>query len=130
MRIYLVPVTILSGASQPAAGVRTGDKRLLGLIAPAAWTAATISLQVALNKSTSTDNTDRTPVPDTYLEAFDSTGVAYALPCAAGNYYQYDPTKMPQLPWLKIRSGTSGAAVAQGADRVLTLVFADEPRFL
>lgn len=130
MRIYLVAVTILNGASQPAAGVRTGDKRLIGIIGPAAWTAATISLQVALDKATSIDNTDRTPVPNTYLEAFDSTGAAFALPMGANNYYQYDPTKMPSLPWIKIRSGTSGAPVAQGADRALTLVFADEPRFL
>jgi hypothetical protein len=49
-------------------------------------------------------------------------GTELAMVVAAGQYLAIDPAFWHGANSIKVRSGTSGSPVAQGADRTLTLV--------
>jgi len=102
--------TIANGASQSAAIDLTDRGRLLLCIQmPAAWTAANITFLA------SNDGVTYGPVYDQYLEltVYNVAALAYlAVP-----YW-----KFMGMRYLKIRSGTAGTPVNQGAGRTLTLV--------
>ncbi len=111
---YLPPTvtaqaTIASGASLSDA-VDLGQARLWAIQMPAAWTAAVLTFQASLDGVN-------------YFNLFDNTNVEVTWTVAASQFqYELFPAKWLAIRWLKIRSGTSGAAVNQGADRVLTVV--------
>lgn len=105
-------VTILNGQSL-SPEVLIGNATLVGIIMPAAWTAAGLSFQAA-EKPTADSGT--------YGNVFDSSGVELTIPASASQYLALDPAKMCGLRFMKIRSGTSGTPVAQGADRILILI--------
>ena len=104
--------TIANGASVSGT-IDLSMTVLLAFIAPAAWTTA------ALNFEVSADGV-------TWVTAgmYDSTGSAVGswASLTASASYNTDPAIM--LPWkyLRLRSGTAGTPVVQGADRVITLV--------
>lgn len=75
-----------------------------------AWTNAAITLQG------SQDETN-------YFNVYTSTGGEVSFTCTANRYLVItDPERFIGLKALKLRSGTSGAAVAQAAARTLKLV--------
>lgn len=103
-------VTILNGQSQPAAGYDLANRTLMGLELPAAWTAAGLSFQASRDNAT-------------WRDLFTING-EYAFPSSSGGQFlAVDPNYFLGVRYLKIRSGTTGAPVAQGADRVVNLVF-------
>ncbi|MDI9847367.1 hypothetical protein QM467_04740 [Rhodoblastus sp. 17X3] len=105
----LIPAPIASG--QALSGqIDLGDKTLVGIIMPAAWTAAGLTFQVS---------------PDggaTFIEHTNSAGAATNFTVAASQYIAVDPALWRGVNSLKLRSGTSGAPVNQGALAAIILV--------
>lgn len=106
-----ITVTIANGASlSGAAGLGRGVS-LVGIVMPAAWTAAALTFQG------SADSTN-------FFDLYDA-GTELNIGAGASRYIQVDPAKTDSLMALKVRSGTSGTPVNQGADRTITLVVRD-----
>jgi hypothetical protein len=101
-------VTIGNGTSLSPA-VPLGDWTLCGIAMPAGWDAASLTFQVSVDGGT------------TWLEMIDGAS-ALSLTAAAGQYLAFEPFKWLGANMLRVRSGTSGSAVNQTADRVLTLI--------
>lgn len=108
MAMSFVPVTIANGTALTPQ-VNIGPELLCGIVMPAAWTAAGLSLQASPDGGT------------TFYEVANAAGLL-ALTVAAGQWLVLDPTLYRGLFALKVRSGTAGSPVNQGADRILTLV--------
>lgn len=90
--------------------VAIGGSALVGLIMPAAWTAANITLQgshdgVTFNNVHTDDGTEKT------------------ITAAASRYIALNPADYIGMDEIKLRSGTNAAAVTQAAARTITLVF-------
>lgn len=99
--------TSLSGAVDLGAGAR-----LAGIQMPSAWTSASLTFQVSADGIT-------------YVNKFDNFGNEITVPsasAAAGNGFNLTPGDWDGIRYVKVRSGTSGSAVNQGADRALTLI--------
>jgi hypothetical protein len=105
-RAPILQVTIANGASL-SGGVELGAGALVAIILPT-FTSAGLSFQ------SSEDGTS-------WREAFDSANAAITVAVTTGGYISA-PAALRGAPWLKVRSGTSGAPVTQGADRVISLV--------
>jgi hypothetical protein len=105
------PANIANGGSL-SAPIDMGALRPSRLVMPAAWTAAAISFDV------SADGETYGPLYDQYgTEASIGAGVALA-----GREIVLDPALFLSVRWLKVRSGLSGAAVAQAALRAVKVV--------
>lgn len=108
--IGITPIlaTITSGTAL-SAGIPLGDGVLTGIAMPAGWDAAVMTFQVSADGGA------------TYVEMQGvSAVVSYTV--AASQYIAIDPALWRGINMIKARSGTSGSAVNQSADRVLTLV--------
>lgn len=101
--------TIANGASLSDA-VNMHSGRLFAIHMPAAWTTADLTFQGSYNDG------------ETYLDLYDETGAEVTVTAAAARYILIDPNKWFGLRNIKIRSGTSGSAVNQGAERVLNII--------
>jgi hypothetical protein len=99
---------IASGTSL-SAGIPLGAKVLHGIAMPAGWDAAALTFQVSADGGT------------TWLE-MQSTTAAISYTAAASQYIAIDTALWRGINMIKVRSGTSGAAVNQNADRTLGLV--------
>jgi len=106
---------IASGASL-SGEVDLRGKILVAIQAPAAWTAADLSFQAA-EKPTAEGGV--------YGEVFEGDavggGAALVVDAAASQYTLLNFEGKPQNCMLKVRSGTSGVPVLQGADRDIIL---------
>lgn len=105
-----VTATIANAASLSGA-VDLGAERLHRLTMPSGWTSAAISFE------TSYDGTNYAPLYNEYGEYSIASGVA-----GASRTIVVDPAIFSGVRWLKVRSGLSGAAVNQGAQRDIILV--------
>ncbi len=83
-----------------------------GIIMPAAWTAAALTFQAAAGSG------------GTYVDMYDG-GAEKSETVGASQYIVLDPTKFLGVPFLKVRSGTTGTPVNQGADRSLVLMVSE-----
>lgn len=104
--------TIASGASlSPAIDlsqyIDVGSYRMLGIQMPSAWTAADLTFLGSLDGVTYTN--------------ISVSGSELEVDAAANLYLPLDPSIFGFLQFLKIRSGTSGSPVVQGALRTLGL---------
>lgn len=116
----VVSVTIPNGTAL-SSEAQTGAMRLVGIIMPAAWTAAGLTFQAVVD-----ENTGEPKVP-VWGEVQDSAGgdVTVAAP-GAGEYMALaDTFPAIALGRIRVRSGTSGVPVNQAADRTLKLVLTD-----
>lgn len=106
-------VTILSGASLSGA-IDLQGARLFAILMPSGWTAAGLTFQAGVSLS------------GTFYNLFDSDGSEVAVASAAAVADQYiqltNPARWLGIRYLKVRSGTAGAAVNQGADRTISLI--------
>jgi hypothetical protein len=108
-----VTASIAKNSSLAAAGINIGVGKSVGIIMPAQWTAADLTIQVSDTQG------------GTYVELFDSTGTAVQIPVAAGNAYTLSNTASNLLaPWsyIKVRSGTALTPVTQTAARDILFV--------
>jgi hypothetical protein len=103
-----ISVTISSGTSLSAA-TPLGDSVLTGIAMSAGWDAAALTFQVSADGGT------------TWGE-MQSISAVISYTAAAGQYIAIDPALWRGINMIKVRSGTSGTAVPQTADRILTLV--------
>lgn len=111
-QLETIDVTIANGASLSGAATLDG-KAVVGLIAPAAWTAAAISFEA------SKEGTTFYPLYSAGGEvSIPSTHVAVA----EGWLFRLEPGDWIGFAAVKVRSGLNGAGVAQGAARTVTLV--------
>jgi len=106
--IDIQTATIANGAALSNA-TPLGEKTLVGIVMPAAWTAATITFQVSVDDTT-------------FNELQDGAGNAISYTVAAGQYIQIDPAKWRGVTNVKVRSGTLGTPVNQGQASPVQLV--------
>lgn len=100
-------VAIANGASLSSA-VDLGGRKLVAIIMPSTWTAASLTFQGSVDNSN-------------YFNVYDGA-TERALIVAASYYSAVNIGDWIGFRYLKVRSGTSGTPVNQAGDRVLTLV--------
>lgn len=103
-----VPVTIANGASV-SAFVDLEAQTLVGIHMPAAWTAAGLTFQVSEDGVT-------------YDDLYDAAGSEKTVSVAASRYIYTIPSDWVGIRFIKVRSGTAGTPVNQGAARTIQLV--------
>lgn len=106
-----IPLLIPNGTALSNAAL-VGDHNFVGLQMSAAWTAASLSFQISYDAGV------------TFHDLYDDSGTEVVLAPAApaGKYLQISPDPFGGIVLLKVRSGTTGTPVNQGADRALILV--------
>jgi hypothetical protein len=113
----VLTATIANGASLSDAQQVSG--RLVGIVIPAAWTAAAITFQGSQDGTNYFDIWDNATAT-----AAERTIASAGVPTAGGRLLSLDLTDWLGVNYLKVRSGVAGAAVNQGAARLLGLVLA------
>jgi hypothetical protein len=108
--LEIIPVTIASGtALSPSIGI--GIKTLVGISMPSGWTTAALTFQI------SPDGV----IFQEYVDATGAAAITVATP-AANTFIAISSGQFDGVNQLKVRSGTVGTPVNQGADRVIGLV--------
>jgi hypothetical protein len=105
----MIEATILNGQSL-SEWLDLGERRLAGLIMPAGWTAAAISFDISPDQGA------------TAFPLFDENNAEVALTVAAGRAHAFPIGRMIGWAYIRLRSGLSGAAVNQSADRLLRVM--------
>jgi hypothetical protein len=105
-----VDATIANGASLSAAVRLPPGCYPIAVAMPAAWTAASLTFQVSHDNGT------------TYNNLHNDSGAEVALTVDASRFVRLAPTEWAAVNLLKVRSGTAGTPVNQGAERTVTLV--------
>lgn len=108
MAVLKKDVVIAGGASLSAA-VDIDGSSLVGIVMPAAWTAANLTFQGSSDDSV-------------FNNLYDDAGTEVTVTAAAARYIAVQPSEFVGFDTLKIRSGTSGTAVTQAAARTITLI--------
>ncbi len=102
---------VIEASASLSGAIATGGLRLFSLLIPSAWTAANITFQVSA-----------TGAADDYHNLRDASGnEVTATVAAAGDAVNVDYDQFAAWPYIKIRSGTSAAPVAQAAARAVGL---------
>lgn len=93
------------------------DEALLaGLLLPAAWTTADLTLQASTRAA-----------PSTYANVYDVDGTEVTIKAAASRYVALNPADFAGMYAIKLRSGTSGSPVTQAAARsIVATVLSDD----
>lgn len=102
------PATIANGQSLSDA-IDLGERRAVRIVMPAGWTAAALTFQ------SSYDGT-------TFNDLYDESGNEVSYTVAAGRSVRLPVGDWLGVRYLKIRSGSSGTPVNQGAARSLVVV--------
>ncbi len=109
-----VITTAIAAGQSLSAEVDIGAKSLVGLLIPANWTTAGLSLQVSVDGGT------------TWGELTTVAGTPYAIGSLTGGtlayYVAIDPTTLVGAQALKIRSGTQASPVNQANLVTLQLI--------
>jgi hypothetical protein len=106
-----ITVSIASGAALTAS-IKLANRIPVGIIIPAAWTAADLTLQ------TSWDDT-------TFYDVYGISGSEIVIDTVVGGLCGIDyPNLFAIGPYIKIRSGPTASAVNQADDRSLILIAA------
>ena len=108
-KISSVSVTIGNGTSLSPA-IDLDRCSLVGLQLPSGWTAAAITFQASGDDGA------------TYADLYDESAEVNLSSPAASRYLILSPAKFAGIRFLKIRSGTSGSPVNQGADRSILVM--------
>ena len=109
-----VTVTITSGQSL-SAEAQIGNSMIVGVLMPSTWTAANLTFQFATGSG------------GTFFNVYDEYGFERTVSVAVttGQYTQIEPNRLPCFNYVKVRSGTAGVPVNQGADRSIVLYVRD-----
>ena len=100
--------TIANGASLSDV-VHLAGHRLFAIQMPATWTAADLTLQGSA-------------AGVTYADVYDELDAEVVIQAGASRFIILDPAKFVGLQRIKLRSGTTGSAVNQGGERLITVV--------
>lgn len=101
-------VTIASGQSLSDA-IDLSDYSVVGVLMPTAWTAANLTFQGSVDGSTFGNLIEKAGIELEVVAA-----ISYLIPLSSS---AFEPCR-----YLKIRSGTSSAAVNQAASRTIQLI--------
>lgn len=101
-------VTIANGTSLSPAEDLAGHL-LVGFALPAAWTTADLTFLVS-------------PDGVNYFNLVDGAGTEVKVVGVPSSYAVVDPRTFSGIRFIKVRSGTSGTPVNQGADRIVTII--------
>ena len=119
--LSVIPIKILSGTSLSSTAAYIGDGILAGIIMPATWTTANLTFQ---GGAILDETVFPAPAP-AFNNLFDAAGNEVTVDAAASIQITLpDCTdgSMYGCQFIKVRSGTSGSAVNQSADRQLYLI--------
>lgn len=105
-----VAATVIGNGQSLSDTVNVGGLRLCGIAMPAVWTGSALTFQMSPDGGTS------------WVDMYDDAGAEFMIIAGASRYLMLDPAAFAAVQWLKIRSGTAGAPVAQGADSTLNLI--------
>jgi hypothetical protein len=108
MNLPSITVSIAASASKSGAAY-LGGSDLVGIITPAAWTAAVMTFEASI------DGVDYFPLVDRY-----GTEITFAI--TAGRHSDIEGGAFLSTPYLKVVSGTAASAVNQEAARPIKLV--------
>lgn len=103
-----ITTTIPNGEAVSGAVDLGLDSYPAGVIMPAAWTAAGLTFQISMNGTT-------------WVDVYNGA-TEYTFAGTAGAYHTLDPNIFRGVRYLKVRSGTAGTPVNQGALRTLSVV--------
>lgn len=106
---YYVTELVIANGTAVSAALPMGATRICAIIVPATWTTANLTFQA------SDDGV-------TYYNVYDIFGSELTATAAASYYILLDPKLFACTRFLKIRSGTNGTPVNQGADRTLKVL--------
>lgn len=106
--IQSTTVSIASGAALSSAVDLSGTS-LVAIQMPSAWTTANLTFQAS-------------DAGTTYNNVYNDAGTEYSVTAGGARYIITDPTEFIGIRYLKLRSGTAGTTVAQGAARTVTFV--------
>lgn len=104
-------VKIASGASESGV-LDLHDQVIVAIVVPDEWTAANITF-LASNR-----------VDGTFDPVYDAAGTELEVTAAASRHIVLAPDSTRSFRFLKLRSGTAGTPVNQGADRTLRVALA------
>lgn len=110
----LVPATIANGAALSATVELADNEQVAAVIVPSSWTAANLTFQVSVDGGT------------TWSELHNASG-AVQVTGTAGAQLAVAENDFRGARVLRVRSGTSGSPVNQGAARTLYLVTVSRP---
>ena len=111
-KLVIQSVTIGSGVALTGE-INLGKSGVLqGIIIPSAWTAANLTLQIS--------DSDKTG--GTFVDVYDDAGVEGVIIAAASRCLALYPDQFVGARFIKLRSGTTGTPVNQGAERTLILL--------
>lgn len=111
MHSRTLPCKILSGQSLTDA-VSLGGGRLSAIYMPSGWDAASITFQASYDGAN-------------WQNLYDDTGTELSVTAAASHVLSLDPSRWIGIQYVKLRSGTSGLAVNQTADRTIQLILVE-----
>lgn len=109
--VNVIPVSIANGQSL-SGEVDLGGYPIVAIEMPAAWTVANLTFQGSSASG------------GTFKDVYDDGGVEALVVAAAGRIIGVDAIAgvLAALRYIKVRSGTSGTPVNQGAARTLNLI--------
>jgi hypothetical protein len=106
-----IPATIAASGSV-SDDVNLGGRVLVGIEMPTAWTAASITFQASF------DGTN-------FFDVYDGAGSEVSGTAGASQFITMNPATLYGIKVIRVRSGTSAAAVNQAAERVINLIAGD-----
>lgn len=108
---YHYPVTFTIPASDAVSDSQSvGSVLPVGVYMPAAWDAAVLCFDVSLDG-------------ENWLPLFDQTGTEVSVAVAASKAFVINPADYAGFPYMRVRSGLTGATVDQTAERAVTVLF-------
>jgi len=101
------PIATIAAAGSLSNGCYVGHGKLVSLIMPASWDAAVLTFQGSADGVT-------------YYDIYDYQGAEVVVQADTSRMITID--EFEGAPWIKLRSGTTGAPVAQTVAAAITLV--------
>ena len=101
--------TIASGASL-SEELDTNGFMPVAIKMPGTWSAANLTFQGC------------EVTGGTFCDVYDNAGTEYTVVAAASRYILLNPAAFASFQFIKVRSGTSGVAVAQGGARSVIMI--------
>ena len=106
--IFSSKTAVIASGQSLSGSVALGNGGLLAIAMPAAWSAAGLTFQVSMDGST-------------WADLYDDGGNEVTATVAASRAVAMGAAPFAGVPYVRIRSGTSGSPVNQAAERTLAV---------
>ena len=108
-KTYTTKDAVIASGQSLSSVIDLEQLNITGFLIPASWTTAKLTFQAS-------------PDGTTFGDVQDSSGNEIQLTVAAGKFVGVNLSELSGLRFIKVRSGTSGTPVNQGADRTISIV--------